>query len=205
MKDINATVIVNIEPSEEDILKNLQKDARWGLNKAKNEGLTVREISSDEEWNNFYEVYKKTVIEGGINPDSLEELKKNTAVLFICEKEGKIIAGAGIFFTDMYDKEIPRLYINASLREYLNSQPNNLLYWNCLTWAKNKGYKKFDLGGWQINAQGHLVGVNKFKERWGEVVYYKKDYPFPLAIGRKLIRNVKVARWTWDRIKGRPL
>ena len=202
MKDINATVIVNLKPTEEEIFKNLHKDARWGINKAIKESLKV-EIGGEEDWQEFYKLYKKTMQFGGVKVRPLEELKKNTDILFVCKKGQEIIAGAGIWFVDLYDSNIPRLYINASLKEYLYLQPNNLLYWHCILWCKNKGYDKFDLGGWQINARDHLIGINKFKEKWGKVVYHYGNYPFSKAIGRKLIRDSEFFWWLNNKLKGR--
>ena len=202
MKDINATVMVDLEGSEDELLKRLHKDARWGINKAIKLGLGVEE-GKEQDWREFYSIYRKTVIEGGTNPESLEELKEKTNAFFVCKKQGKIIAGAGIFFTDMYNPEIRRIYFNASLREFQNFQPNNLLYWHCLLWAKNNHYKQFDLGGYQIKARGHLIGINRFKEKWGKIVYYSKDYPLLKAIGRKLIRNFSLFWWINKKLRGR--
>ena len=192
MKDINATVLVDLKPNEEEMLKELHKDARWGINRAKKEGLIVEKVRNDEEWDEFCNIYKKTMEEGESIPARLEDIKKNSAVLFLCKKNEKIIAGAAIWFANKYKKEIPRLYLNASLKEYLNLQPNNLLYWQCILWCKKKGYDKFDLGGYQIKPRGHLAGINKFKEKWGKVIYFKKNYPIHVAIGRKLIRNFDI-------------
>lgn len=189
MKDKNATVIVDLVPEKKLIMKKLHKDARWGIKRSQKDGLRVQQTVEDKDWQDFYEIYSQTMIEGGSNPESLEKLKENTRAFFVCKKDETIIAGAGIWFTDLYNSEIPRLYINASLKEYQKSQPNNLLYWACILWCKKKGYQKFDLGGWQINARDHLIGINKFKEKWGEIVFYNKDYSASQAIGRKLIRN----------------
>ncbi|MBU3906873.1 MAG: peptidoglycan bridge formation glycyltransferase FemA/FemB family protein [Nanoarchaeota archaeon] len=189
MKDKNATIIVDLIPSLDEIKKNLHKDARWGIGKAEKEGLKVEQTDREEDWKEFYEIYKNTMKEGGIMPSSLEKLKENTSTFLVCKKEGRIIAGAGIWFRNVYSKEIPRLYFNASLKDFQSLQPNNLLYWSCIVWSKEKNYKEFDLGGWQINAREHLQGVNKFKEKWGSVVYFEKEYPLFKAIGRKLVRK----------------
>jgi len=194
MKDINATVIVDLRPTEKEILNNLQKDARWGIGRAKKEGLTIEE---SKEWEEFYEIYKKTMVEGRGNIETLEHLKEHGDVLFICKKDKKIIAGAAIEIIN----GVPMLCRNASSKEYLHMQPNNLLYWHCILWCKRKGYDKFDLGGWQINARGHTVGVNKFKEKWGKIIYYYKSYPFYVAIGRKLIRKFRFFWWLNKKLK----
>lgn len=196
MKDITATVIVDLTPSKEEIFSNLQKDARWGINKAVKEGLTVEESS---EWEIFYEIYKSTVISGGTNVETLDHLKAHGGVLFVCKKDENIIAGASLEIKN----EIPVLSRNASLKEFQHTQPNNLLYWNCILWSKNHGYKALDLGGYQLNPRGHSIGVNKFKERWGVIEYIYVDFPFFKALGRKLIRRFSIFWYINAFVRGR--
>jgi lipid II:glycine glycyltransferase (peptidoglycan interpeptide bridge formation enzyme) len=196
MLDKSATVIVDLNPSEEEILQNLQKDARWGIGRAKRDNLI---IEKSDEWNKIYPMYEDTIALGGSNPESIEDLKEKAVVMFVCKKDEKIIAAAGIEIKG----EIPTLYFNCSNPEFRQSQPNNLLYWECIMWCKKRDYKFFDLGGWQINARGHLHGVNKFKEKWGEIKYIEKDYGFREAIGRKLIRNSGFFWWLNKKLKGR--
>jgi len=199
MKDINATIIVNLKPSEEEIMEGLHKDARWGVRRAIKEGLIVEELKNNRDWKEIYEIYKNTIKAGGATPDSIEKIKKDTKVLFLCKYKNKIIAFAGIELNE----NVPTLYIAGSVPEYRNLQPNNLLYWNCILWCKKKGFKKLDLGGWQINAREHLQGVNKFKEKWGEKIYFKRDYPFHKAVGRKIIRNSNFFWWLNKKIRER--
>jgi len=199
MKDVRATVIVDLNGSEEEIKSRLHKDARWGIGRAERDGLKVEE---SELWNEFYEMYKTTLIEGGNDPKPLEFLKKTSDKLFVCKKDDKLVGGAVIKTKDL---EFPKLRFNASLKDYQTFQPNNLLYWNCILWCKRQGYKKFDLGGWQISARGHLQGVNKFKEKWGKVVYIKEDYPFFKALFRKTVRKFYPAWWLNQKIKGRKI
>lgn len=199
MKDINATVLVNLEPTEPKIIDNLQKDARWGIKKARREGLIVNE---SDKWKEFYEIYKQTQKEGKATTHTFQTVLETSNILFVCKYKENIIAGLAIGFReDKYDKNIPSLSKLASLKEYNHLQPNNLLVWEAILWSKKKGYLLFDMGGWQINARGHLIGINKFKERWGRLVYYYKDYPFHIAIGRKLIRNSKLFWWLKEKFK----
>ena len=43
MKVLKKTVLVDLTETEENILKNLDKNARWGINRAKREGLIIEE------------------------------------------------------------------------------------------------------------------------------------------------------------------
>ncbi|MDP3966501.1 MAG: GNAT family N-acetyltransferase [archaeon] len=197
MKDINATVIVDLEGSEEEMLKRFKKDVRKGINYARRNGLVVEKLT-EEELEDFYEVYLDTMKRGGIPPLPLQALKEKVNLVFVCKKDEKIIAGLGIIFRK---DGTPVVEILASLREYQKFYPNNFLYFYSFNWARSQGYKKFDLGGWQINARGNLKGINEFKERWGKVIYFKKDYPFIKAIGRKLIRTSSFFWWINKKIK----
>ncbi len=199
MKDTNATVIVDLNQTEEEILKNLHKDARWGIGRAKKENLNVEISNNKKDWEEFYEIYKNTISKGGANIETLEHVKEHGQIFFTCKKNGKLVAGATL---EIIKGQPPRLSRNASLNEYQKMQPNNLLYWECIKWSKSNGYKRLDLGGYQINPIGHIKGVNKFKEKWGRIVYYYKDYPIHIAIGRKLFRKSKLARIIKNKIRG---
>ena len=127
MKDINATIIIDLKANEEEIMKNLHKDARWGINRARKEGLIVEETDKDEDWGLVYLIFKQTMKEVGFVPIPLKVLKNNTKRLFVCKKDEEIIAGAGIGFVGLYNINTPRLCFNVSLKGYLPLQPNNLL------------------------------------------------------------------------------
>ena len=196
MNDIVASVIVDLIQTEEELLKGFQKSGRNGINRAIREGLTI-EKSND--WDSVYDLYKQTMIDGGASCSSIKQLKDKTIILFICKKDDKIIAGASL---ENGENGIT-LQTNFSLREFNIMQPNNLLYWECIKWAKAQGHKTLDLGGFQINPRDHLIGVNKFKERFGKVIYYQRDYSFLRAIGRKIIRNSDFFWWLNKKFRGR--
>jgi lipid II:glycine glycyltransferase (peptidoglycan interpeptide bridge formation enzyme) len=197
--DVQATIEIDLTRTEEELWNSIDKDARWGVKKAEKEGLLISGITQESDWKEFYEIYKKTIIAGGIVPDDFDEIKLKDYMLFVCRKNDKIIAGAIIFI----EKDKFTLKYNASLHEFLNLQPNNLLYWHLIKWGKERGFKVFDLGGYQINASGHLTGVNRFKERWGgKVIKYKIHSWNPIYIlGRKVIRNCPKIKAFREKIK----
>ena len=203
-KDVQATILIDLSKDEKELWNALDKDARWGVKKAKKENLKIEETRKQEDFDEFYEIYKQTCRYGGINPKSVEEIKAEKPVFFICKKDNKIIAMTAVKLKD----EKTELYLNASLHEYLKYQPNNALYWCMILWAKRKGYKYFDLGGYQLDAnpEDKLYHINRFKERWGgEIKTYHIHSKNPLYIlGRKAIRKSSTAKKIWDKIKGRP-
>ena len=203
-KDVQATIIIDLAKNLDELWKNLDKDARWGVNKAKKEGLSVSSIDSEEGWKYFYDIYRDTCKRGGVLPLNVEKIREKTNLL-VCIKDNKIIAGAVV----KEKQEKIELFLNASLVEFLNLQPNNLLYWGIIEYAKEKGFKIFDLGGYQLKAKKgmKLYEINRFKERWGGKIttYNIRSKNLFYILGRKLIRNFPKMKWIWDRIKGRPV
>ncbi len=189
MKDVNATVIVNLDRSEDEIFNSLNKPTRTGIRRAIKSGLTVEE---SQQWEEAYEVYKETRQRNNTIIRPLDKLKEWADKLFVCRKDGKIIAINITWFIDLYDKNVPRTMTNSFLREFAHERPNELLYWEVFKYYKNKGYKQFDLGGYAIKPRENLEHVNTFKENFGSVVYFYRDYPLLKAIGRKLVRNYSI-------------
>ena len=202
-KDVQATILIDLKKPEKKLFENLDKDARWGVNRAKRENLKVKKTKDEKDLEQFYEIYKETCKWGGIFPKPLDEIKKET-IFFICKKDEKIIAGAAV----KKRKNTIELFLNASLHEYQKFQPNNLLYWNMLIWARRNRYKYFDLGGYQLGTKkgDKLYNINRFKERWGGKVTKTNVYSKNLfyILGRKIIRKSKTAKRVWDKLKGRP-
>lgn len=200
-KDIQATIYIDLEKPLEELWKNADKDARWGIKKAKKENLKIKIADDNSSWKDFYEIYTKTIVDGGIPPENLEELKQKTSKLFLCIKNNEVIAGAAIKIEDNKTE----LFLNASLRDFLKYQPNNLLYWAIIVWSKKENFKIFDLGGYQLNAEkdSKLWHINRFKKRWGgEIIEYKIESKNPIYIlGRKIIRNIHFIKNYRDKLR----
>ena len=202
-RDIQATIIIDLSDSEEEILKRADRSRRKNIKKAMQENLKFVEAKNEEDWKEWYKIYKKVWTEGGIDYQKLEIFRKLNHKLFLIKKDNKILAGG--VFEELRDKIIFKAF--ASLIEYQDLRLNDFLYWNSILYAKKAGKKEVDLGGWQIKARGHLIGVNEFKEKWGGKIIYYYIYsknPFYI-VGRKAIRNSRIARWIWDRLKRRPV
>lgn len=200
-KDIQATIHIDLDKNLEELWNSLDKDARWGVNRARKENLRLQIVNDENFWKEFYDLYISTILDGGVTPKKIEELKSENPVLFLCFRNEELIAGAAI---KTYENKT-ELFLNASKKDALKYQPNNFLYWEIIEWSKKNGFKIFDLGGYQLNAPtgSKLEQINKFKERWGgKVVTFKISSVNPLyIIGRKLIRNFPFIKKIRDKLK----
>jgi len=203
-KDIQATILVDVERTEQEIWEGLDRSRRKNVNKAKENDLIFRQGTPDD-FSEFYKIYSIVWRNGGIESDNYKEvfdrLEKGYE-FYVCIKKGMIIGGAMIVENE------PRTWkfsIVACDPVYNDIRPNDFMYWNLIMLIKNKGAKFADLGGWQINAFGHLLNVNAFKEKWGgKITYYNIESNNPAyIIGRKIYRNSLLIRSIINKIKGR--
>jgi hypothetical protein len=228
MKDVNATVIIDLKnKTQEELFNAIDHSRRKNIKKSIRKGVTFEKELSEKDILKAHEIYKQVWIKGGATPDSYEQWKEKLSkgyVLFIIKHKGKTIGSA---LTENITKEFfninskergreveekikekeergIRFRAFSSNSDFNDLRPNDALYWNVIKYSNENKLDFVDLGGWQINARGHLKGVNRFKLQWGgEVFYYKKDYSFFTAIGRKLIRNTSFFWWLNKKIKGR--
>jgi SAM-dependent methyltransferase len=199
-KDYKATILIDLSRSEEELWNGLKKDARRYTKKALENGIAFEESMN---WEEFYPVYEKIALSGGINPISLESLKRQPLELLIAKKDKTLIGGVVMGL----ENNVPYMKINAVDPNFQDLYAGYFVYWNMILWAKRKGYKKLDLGGYQLKGKDKLGAINAFKEKWGgEVVItpvYSKNPAY--ILGRKLVRNSKFFKKANDLIKGRPM
>jgi lipid II:glycine glycyltransferase (peptidoglycan interpeptide bridge formation enzyme) len=203
MKDIRATIIIDLEgKTAEDLLKQADRSRRKNINKANSCGLIFKE-ADDSEWREYYKIYGKVWLEGGVNPEPMEKLKQHENYkLFVAKKDDKVLGGGLI---ELQEEGI-NFVAFASLIEFQDMRVNDFLYWNSILYALNNKKRYVDLGGYQLKARGHMRGINTFKEKWGgRIVMREVKGSLPYILGRKSIRNLPAARWLWDRVKGRPV
>lgn len=213
MKDINATIIIELNgKTEQDLFRNIEYSRRKNINKAIRSGLIIEEDNSEKCYEECYEMYAKVLVKGGSAPTAYNiwraRIEKEGQKYFRIKKDGKTIGFMSVmeitrrYYEQDSDERGVRPRVFASNPEYNEYRTNDFIYWNTILYGLRKGYNFVDLGGYQIKPKGHLINVNDFKEKWGgSIFYFKKDYPFFKAIGRKLIRNSNLFWWLYTFFK----
>ena len=207
MKDVNATIILDFKGrTEEELFNQIKYSRRKGVKVARKAGLYYEQVSSEKDLEKMYEIHSTILKEGGTTPWAYKRWRtyvdpEKNKFYFI--KKENIVVGCfalseitrRVFGIESDEKGI-RPIVFANYKEFNNYKPNDFMYWCSIKYAIDNNYSFLDLGGYQINPRGHLRGINFFKEGWGgEIFYYSLDYPFPIAIGRKLIRNLSFFWW----------
>ena len=158
-------------------LKRLPRDTRYMIRKAQKAGLTVRhgtELSKE-----FYDLMALSLRRHGtpMFPESLfmgliEELPGQIDVLIVYANE-KPVSGV---FTFMFGDTVLPYYAGAS-PEAPKLAANNLMYWELMRWAAEKGFRRFDFGRSKTG-----TGAYSFKTQWNMT-------PFPLPYQVLLVRK----------------
>jgi lipid II:glycine glycyltransferase (peptidoglycan interpeptide bridge formation enzyme) len=195
------TLIIDLEPDEEDILGQMKQKGRYNIRLAEKKGVKVKE-SDDVE--SFYKILEETVERdkfAGHDKKYYQKMleilgREEMAKLYLAEHEGDILGGIIVTFY----KETATYYYGASSNHKRNLMAPYLLQWHAIKEAKLRGCKYYDmLGIAPPGAKNHpWSGVTQFKTRFGgETVKYvkAKEYVFkPVLYGGLLSAKMVIKR-----------
>ena len=165
------THVFTLNTTEEDLYKRLSRGAKSNLNQAQKKGVSIRTARSEQDVCAYFGIYQNTLKRWGEATlfTYPEELFQNifkrggdAAKLWLAEKDGSIIAGAIIF----YWNRVVSYWHGASLKDYFDFYPNNLLHMEIIKDALDKGYSYYDFG-----PSGGQQGVIRFKQSFGAEQY----------------------------------
>ena len=197
-----ATLVVDLSQSEEDLLANMKKSTRYGVRRAGKEGVEIVEDNSREALDQFWRMHGDMVERKDFwsRPYSYYEAlwqaleKADRAHLFFAEHEGDRPAAAMVF---TFGRKCVYM-LGVSTREKSKITPANLLQWEIMKWAKERGITHYDMWGVPTPAErdneNHpLYGVYKFKAGFGsELVDFVGTLDLP-------VKNTRAK--LWDKIE----
>lgn len=170
--------------------EDIKSKNRNVIRKAEKNGLYVEE---SHDYEAFKDIYNKTMnkVDAGdyyyFDDKYYESIKENdNCVLLNVKREDKVIAAA-IF---MGYGEYFHYHLAGSIKEELKFSPNNLLLWEAIKHAVNKGYKKMHFGGGLTDS----LEDNLFKFKSS----FSKDYA-DFYIGKRVhdkeVYNYLISKW----------
>lgn len=190
-----ATLILNINDSEDSIYKNFADNHRSSIKKALKLNLTTALLDKSE-IEEFNLQYCQMFIARGINisiKSNLEKFsrlyhffKENKSGFFMGVKfENKIVGGVCIAFGNNVAFYLEG-YSNPNYRKLPIS---HIALFDAIKFSKKVNYNYFDFGGYALNIkeEDQLFNINKFKKDFkGELI----NYPLTLEIF-----NIPVIKW----------
>jgi len=162
------TVLLDLRPSEDEILAAMKSKMRYNIRLSARKGVTIRQgDASDLE--TFYRLYATTAERDNflIRPREYyldvwqNFLRQGLASILLANFNDETIAGVILF---QYGKTAWYMY-GASDNTYRNLMPNHLLQWTAMKMAKAAGCESYDMWGAPdvFDESDSMWGVYRFK------------------------------------------
>jgi hypothetical protein len=137
------------------------------VRKAEKAGVQITTATTLAEWQEYYQVYQQSLQRWGDKAVSkhrwelfqdLFERQSPNIRLWLAKLDGQIVSGA----VCLYGKQTIAYWHGASLEEYFNLRPVNLLMYTIMQRGRESGQLWFDFG-----SSGGLESVANFKRSFG--------------------------------------
>jgi peptidoglycan pentaglycine glycine transferase (the first glycine) len=191
------TILVELTPEPEELLQRMKQKTRYNIRLAARKGVTIR-AGSEADLASFYELMEATAQRDrfGIHTQAYYEAAHRLFVragrgrLLLAEYEGRLLAGLAVLGMGRGERGGTACYMyGASSDEYRNLMPAYLLQWEAMLWAREQGYRTYDL--WGVPDEEEETLEEGFTERddglWGV-------YRFKRGFGGRLVRTAGA----WD-------
>ena len=206
----SSTVLIDLSPSLDTIMANLNQKGRHAIRRAERDGVTVKQVKATEKnCQLFYDLLAETAA-GSFVIRPYEYYQKfwqtyadaGLGQLFFAYFEGKIVAGAYamVFGAKSTYKD------GASIRERTAYGASHLLQWHVIRWAKENGSEVHDLCGAppsdRINDESHPhYGIGRFKTSFNkhvtdyvgayDLVVHPRQYAWWTKFGERLAKSYR--------------
>ncbi|NBC29729.1 MAG: peptidoglycan bridge formation glycyltransferase FemA/FemB family protein [Spirochaetes bacterium] len=206
-----ATTVLDLRPSEEELLAGMKSKTRYNVRLAAKRGVRVREAeAASGEVDRWYELYRETAQRDRIAIHSqayyrrlLETARSFSDVhlsLYLAEHEGDLLGG---IIAGRYGSAAVYLY-GASSSSKRNLMAPYLLQWEAIRQAKAAGAQSYDFFGIPPaeDPQHPMHGLYRFKVGFGGAILVgpgSHDAPFrPLRY--LLFRGAERARYFYFKV-----
>ncbi len=190
------TLVIDLTQDLEAIWQGMSKtNVRKPVSHAIKSGVEIRK---NENYEAYYAMYDRFRKERGFKGSDISiEYMKRYGTLLTSVYGGEVLGG--MFFLEDEDNIVELTTASRRLdmekRNFIGGA-NKLLVWEAIQYAKNKGIKEYDRGGFYaggIRDEG-LERINLYKKSFGgrpaTKYNYRKDYSLPARLLKKyLLKN----------------
>jgi len=163
----DGTRVIDLELGFDGVVKNWSKGHYAAVTQARKAGVVVRLAETLQDWHLYYDAYIDSIRRWGSSASSrytldLFDLLFNRhspyVKLWLAMYEDKVISGALCF----YSRKHVVYWHGATIEKYFSFRPTNLLMYEAILDACNRGYRWFD-----FNPSGGHEGAEAFKKSFG--------------------------------------
>ena len=163
---------LNLNKTEEDLLKEMHEKTRYSIRLAKRKGIAVEIITKDFEkyFENFYELMLGTAQRNGFNlhqknyyQNIFKNLHSDYAYLIIARYGEKILVSKLII---RYGSTAYSVFSGSS-NDHRDLRPTYLVQWVAICQAKKLGHHFYNFGG---------ISAGKIYQGWTGLTVFKKNF-----------------------------
>ena len=181
---------LNLEKSEEDLLRDMRKTTRYLIKQGlKNKELKIEKSQNIKDIEVFNDLYQKTVDRHHFVPYSFNYLKNelqsfasdNQVLIFLAKYKNEYLASSCVIFW----QGIAFYHQGASSQKYPKIPASYLLQWEAIKEAKRRGCKVYNFWGiTEGDSKKHpFWGITLFKQGFGgSEKAYVKTQDLPISI-----------------------
>lgn len=203
------TQIINLNNTEDELLKKMKSKTRYNIKLAQKKGVVVKEVSDENGFDIFLKLYFNTCKRQKYYGHTTQyhkiiwnSLKKNIAHILIAYYKNIPLTAYELFY---FNKVLYYPY-GGSSEEYRNLMATNLIMWEAIRLGKKLGAQYFDMWGSlppNYNQNDPWSGFTRFKEGYGtEFIEFTGSYD--LVINKKLYpiyNTINILRKIYLRLK----
>ena len=178
-----ATIALELDGDLEGAWKNLNREARQKVNKARKQDIRIFAAETDEHLRQYYQVRVETARRNGVRPPHLDSvlgarpiyMAADMAAVFLAEHDGQIASGQmlSVFNGNVHLGGV--CYSDYAQSHNLNA--NDLMQWHVVEWATARACRRIDWAGYTPEpATPKEAGINRFKAKWGGTVLPYRSY-----------------------------
>lgn len=168
------TFILDLKPTEEQLLANMKTKTRYNLNLAQRKGVIIVENSTKAGLDQHLEILKETTLRQGFyahTPEYFQDMWEylgNNGIMRILEAryQEKVLVSWIMF---AYGETLYYPY-GASTSEHRDLMASNLMMWEAIKLGKSLGMTKFDMWGAlgpEPDQSDPWYGFHRFKQGYG--------------------------------------
>lgn len=152
------TFVLDLTPTEDDLLKNFHSKTRYNIRVAQRHGVTVAERNTEEAFSTYLSLTAETTTRQKFYAHTDEYHKKQWQLLSHSAKKPFTKLSSHLFLAN-YNKKTLAAWIlfvfkdtlyypyGASSSEHRETMASNLIMWEAIKFGKRLGLKKFDMWG----------------------------------------------------------
>ncbi len=169
----NWSITLDLNPSEDELLKNMKPKTRYNIKLAEKKGVYVKEESDDKGFEIFSRLYFETCRRQKYHGHTADyhkiiwnNLKNSIAHILIAYYQSTPLAAYELFY---FKKRFYYPYGGTSV-EHRNLMGANLLMWEAIRLGKRLGAETFDMWGAlapNYSQDNSWAGFTRFKEGYG--------------------------------------